>query len=292
MHAAENRSDFPMKPLVFRFEPVEDFASDSIVPQSYVPFNGPESQFRMRAFADFHRLQARDFVSFETSFGFGRRAEMQRIVVRDHATPAQSDSLILRESISGATLQRKNLEKVTKSKTFQASDSLRSFNTKEFHTLIDEIIVDSHSTASVSEWHQESMELIGLLKHAAPVVYVTPNLPKMDELHKVRTEPLNAFEQRAIEQLKSDASPDVIVQKAPNEIRVVGALRATENCLGCHSVKYGHLLGALTYHFTLKSVIDVHHIHDDELGERILDKLLQTNESDDSELSIPRLGIR
>lgn len=280
-----------MNPLVLRSEPVEDFASDSIALQSHVPFVRPESQFRTRAFEDFHRRQARDFVSIETSFGYGRRAEMRRIVVRDHATPAQSDSLILRESNSGATLQRKFLENGSNFKFFQASDNLRTFNTDEFHTLVDEIIVDSHATTSVSEWHQESMELIGLLKHAAPVVYVTPNLPKMDELYKVRTEPLNTFEQRAIEQLKSHASLDVIVQQAPNEVRVVGALRAADNCLGCHSVKNGDLLGALTYHFTFKSVIDVHHAREDESSERILDKLLQTK-SDDSELSIPRLGIR
>ncbi len=38
-----------------------------------------------------------------------------------------------------------------------------------------------------------------------------------------------------------------MIADSPDQIRMVGSLRASQNCLDCHSVRRGELLGALTY---------------------------------------------
>ncbi len=102
-------------------------------------------------------------------------------------------------------------------------------------------------------WSVARLELISLLKHKTPVAYVSQNLPRMDELSAARTRHLDEFERQALEQLRSDE--DVVVEETPDRIRMVGSLRAASNCLDCHSVRRGELLGALTYELAPSSRI-------------------------------------
>jgi len=44
---------------------------------------------------------------------------------------------------------------------------------------------------------------------------------------------------QALDRLRSD--------DAPNRIRMVGSLRAGKDCMECHSVRRGELLGAFSY---------------------------------------------
>jgi hypothetical protein len=94
-------------------------------------------------------------------------------------------------------------------------------------------------------WQIVRLELVSLLKHEEPAAYVSKNLPQMDELTDAPTRPLDAFEQRAVARLRSDE--DVVIDDSVDRIRMVGSLRAAKNCLDCHSVKRGDLLGVFTY---------------------------------------------
>jgi hypothetical protein len=94
-------------------------------------------------------------------------------------------------------------------------------------------------------WKIVRLELVSMLKHDVPVAYVSKNLPQMDELQDAPTRPLDLFEQHAVSRLRTDE--DVMIEDAEDRIRMVGSLRAGKACLGCHSVRRGDLLGALTY---------------------------------------------
>jgi hypothetical protein len=94
-------------------------------------------------------------------------------------------------------------------------------------------------------WRISRLELISLLKHDSPAAYVSENLPEMDKLRDAPTRLLEEFERTSLDRLKSEE--DVVIAETPDRIRMVGSLRASRNCLDCHSVRRGELLGALTY---------------------------------------------
>ncbi|HVX60337.1 MAG TPA: hypothetical protein VHC19_07045 [Pirellulales bacterium] len=99
-----------------------------------------------------------------------------------------------------------------------------------------------------TKWRIARLELISLLKHESPAAYVSNNLPQMDELEHAPTRPLDAFEQNALERLRSEE--DLVIDQATNRIRMVGSLRAAKDCTQCHSVRRGELLGAFSYELT------------------------------------------
>jgi hypothetical protein len=94
-------------------------------------------------------------------------------------------------------------------------------------------------------WQVEQLELVSLLKHDEPVAYRSNNLPKMDELRDTPTRPLDAFEQEALAALRQ--GEDLMLQEQPDRMRMLGSLRAAQQCLRCHRVSRGDLLGAFSY---------------------------------------------
>lgn len=94
-------------------------------------------------------------------------------------------------------------------------------------------------------WRVERLELVSLLRHSMPVAYLSKHLPRMDQLRDARTRPLNEFELTSLDQLR--AEKDVVIDDAEGRIRMVGSLRAAQDCLQCHDVQRGALLGALSY---------------------------------------------
>jgi hypothetical protein len=96
-----------------------------------------------------------------------------------------------------------------------------------------------------SQWQVTRLELVSLLRHADPMVYVSKELPNMQKLAGVSTRSLTSFEAEALPQLHRDE--DVVISKDLNQIKMLGSLRAGENCLQCHSVRRGELLGAFSY---------------------------------------------
>ena len=78
-------------------------------------------------------------------------------------------------------------------------------------------------------------------------MYVLDHLPRMDQLSSdnAPTRPLDAFEIAALEQLRT--KEDVVVEHKGDQYRMLGSLRAAKQCLDCHSVQRGELLGAFSY---------------------------------------------
>lgn len=95
------------------------------------------------------------------------------------------------------------------------------------------------------EWQIVRLDLVSLLKFDAPRVYVSDYLPDMNALGDVETRPLDDFEVSALPQLASQN--DVIIKELNGEIRMLGSLRAAKQCLDCHDVDRGELLGAFSY---------------------------------------------
>lgn len=99
--------------------------------------------------------------------------------------------------------------------------------------------------APKSDWHVTRLELVSLLKHDKPAVYVSKHLPKMNELKDAKTRRLDEFEQLSLETLLK--GEDLATEATLNRIQMLGAVRATKQCLECHSVERGDLLGAFSY---------------------------------------------
>jgi hypothetical protein len=98
-----------------------------------------------------------------------------------------------------------------------------------------------------ARWTILQIELVSLLKFDTPRVYVLDHLPRMDQLSSddAPTRPLDAFETEALAKLWKDE--DVVVKNDGDDYRMLGSLRAAKQCLDCHSVQRGELLGAFNY---------------------------------------------
>jgi len=103
----------------------------------------------------------------------------------------------------------------------------------------------AHAPRVTTKWWIDRLELVSLLKHEEPAVYLSDHLPRMQDLRDAETRPLDEFEQGALVALRR--GEDVREQSTPDRIRMFGAIRAVKQCLKCHSVERGELLGAFSY---------------------------------------------
>jgi hypothetical protein len=93
-------------------------------------------------------------------------------------------------------------------------------------------------------WEVKSIDLVGLLMHEEPVVYVSDKL-EMTKLKQVPTRSLDFFESAGLEKLQK--GEDLFARSQKETIRLLGAVRAQKQCLSCHDVAEGRLLGAFSY---------------------------------------------
>ena len=107
---------------------------------------------------------------------------------------------------------------------------------------------------SEPRWRTVRVELVSLLKHDRPMVYVSKNLPRMDELRNAPVRPLDAFEQTALAALEH--GEEVVSQTHGDRLRMLGAVRAVQQCLDCHQVKRGAMLGAFSYELRSKRPVE------------------------------------
>jgi hypothetical protein len=96
-----------------------------------------------------------------------------------------------------------------------------------------------------SQWHITKLLLVSILKHPPGAVYLSDNLPNMNELTDVPTRPLDEFEATALTKLQT--GEELVVQGDSSQLRMLGAIRAAYQCQRCHQVDRGTLLGAFTY---------------------------------------------
>jgi hypothetical protein len=115
----------------------------------------------------------------------------------------------------------------------------------ESHRIGSPLPLDDEAAPATERWQISRLELVSLLKHESPAVYVSDDLPAMDELADVPTRPLDEFEAGALPRL--DTEEDVVIDSDLNQIRMLGALRASSTCLECHQARRAELLGAFSY---------------------------------------------
>jgi hypothetical protein len=90
-----------------------------------------------------------------------------------------------------------------------------------------------------------TLDLVGLVVAPEPRVYVTKNLPRMDELADAPTRALDGFEQAGLKDLL--AGETLFVRQLGDRVRMLGAIRSVKQCVGCHGGQRGDLLGAFSY---------------------------------------------
>lgn len=96
-----------------------------------------------------------------------------------------------------------------------------------------------------ARWRVARLELVSLLKHERPAVYLSEYLPRMSELKDAKTRATSPFETTALQKLRS--GEDLVTTATTNEIQMLGSLRASKTCLQCHDAKRAELLGAFSY---------------------------------------------
>lgn len=67
----------------------------------------------------------------------------------------------------------------------------------------------------------------------------------MDDLENTPQRSLDFFESAGLQKLQS--GKDLFVRNEKETIRMLGAVRAQKQCLSCHDVAVGRLLGAFSY---------------------------------------------
>lgn len=97
----------------------------------------------------------------------------------------------------------------------------------------------------LAEWRISKLELVSLLKFPEPRVYLSRNLPNMKELNGAPTRPLDTFEKAGLHRIRE--GEDIVIESDIDEIRMIGAVPAAWQCVACHSVRRGDLLGAFSY---------------------------------------------
>src|SRR5262249_42135855 len=102
-----------------------------------------------------------------------------------------------------------------------------------------------------THWKVQAVELVGILMHERPVVYMSDELPRMDKLVKAPTRLLNTFELRGLEKLQQ--GDDMFIREIGERLYMLGAVRSVEQCIKCHSGERGDLLGAFSYSLTRAS---------------------------------------
>jgi hypothetical protein len=96
-----------------------------------------------------------------------------------------------------------------------------------------------------NQWKVASIELVSLLLHKEPVVYVSKNLPRMRELQQAPTRPLDSFETYALGRIRQGEY--IVASPSSEGARMLGAVYSLKQCVACHGGKRGDLLGAFSY---------------------------------------------
>lgn len=286
---AELRREFPMESLAPRLdyeqkyveasagevlstqrqtmEPTVQQASQERLVEMEGALGNPRFNFRNRMLKQLHEGAVADFIN-SPSFGVARmlRASPRYLKADDDppvALPSPepaADRALSADDSAGEQEPDIEPEKLhtLRDDTWQMHvNSLRSFaNQDGWGYVVDREHVagfQSHRLGSKPEpgWDISlqlvRLELVSLMKFETPRVYVSEYLPRMDELDEARTRELDRFESQALESLLG--GEDIVDEPKRNRLRMLGSLRALTQCIECHEVERGTLLGAFSYEF-------------------------------------------
>jgi hypothetical protein len=210
---------------------------------------------RVRALQQLHEAT---YVAFVESQGFGV-ARMGPLRPEHADLPARQivrlpiGNVPLSESAMGENLAR--LHRLARYDFLTAErigyvrsrEEVAGFEAHGFSMLAEQLAQMNGNAAAVpiGAWELTRLELVSLLRHDAPRVYIAEALPLMDELGDVPHRALDEFEADALPSLRYQQ--DVVVDQRPERIAMLGAIRAGSDCLQCHEGARGDLLGAFSY---------------------------------------------
>lgn len=101
------------------------------------------------------------------------------------------------------------------------------------------------------------IRLIGMTPEYGPRLFTDMHPPKIKEIPDSPSRPLTPNELEALERLRRGESRTETFPPDPEQhaegIRVMAPLFATQDCLKCHSVALGEMLGAFDYHLIPQS---------------------------------------
>jgi hypothetical protein len=126
---------------------------------------------------------------------------------------------------------------------------------------------DAKTWLEQREPYVQRIELVSLLLHDPPAVYQSEHLPRMDLLKDAPTRPLDAFELQSLEKLRS--GEEIVADAKDHPTRMLGAIRAARQCLTCHEVPRGTLLGAFSYRLRGDGRPKVEHNEQKKGGEKL-----------------------
>ncbi len=248
-------------------------AEESLVRLERV-FDSWNNRRRVRSLEQLHSDEVESFINRE-GFGFSRRppiqpspkglelAPLQKYVLNSQATKSshiegKPIKLESGHAISDTGLpmsglldkfHHKSLENFAAPSTLGYVRDIENVAGFQAHELAFSHRWDGSALSSTRpidhDWRVNRIELVSLLAHDQPLVYESDQLPTMVESENRRTRFLNDFEQRGLRKLVD--GEDVFLEANANRIEMMGAIRAAKNCLQCHSVERGKLLGAFTY---------------------------------------------
>jgi hypothetical protein len=208
--------------------------------------------YREHVFREIHESTIQSFVN-SPSFGVGRMIYLPSDGVlrkyRTEAPPAQpgiyssSTSTILPSVRDDAVLNS-----LHKSAILDFSNPL-SFGMIESRNRVAGF--QPHGFTKVptpdNSWKLQTIELLGVLLHPEPVVYLSARLPAMDELKVTPTRPPDTFERAALQMLKKGDDLVTAEMQDGGRMRMLGSLRNGTTCMKCHGGERGDLLGAFSY---------------------------------------------
>ena len=196
-------------------------------------------------------LHERTVTSFANAPGFGVGRGMRREPnERDLANQSHREPAPLQPANPSYQPNNKPQSKppATDDLLWIHNDGLLDFlNPKSFGYIKDRDHVagfQSHGFSKIPEGggvEVARLELVSLLMHKEPAVYLSDRLPQMDALKGVPTRSLDSFESDGLAALRK--GEDLYVR----EDRMLGSIRSTKQCLACHGGDRGQLLGAFTY---------------------------------------------
>jgi len=103
----------------------------------------------------------------------------------------------------------------------------------------------SQLPAAARRWTVQTLDLVSLLLHEEPAVYVSDHLPRMDQARGMPTRPLDNFEASGLAAVR--AGDDPFISRSGGVVRMLGGVRSVRQCVACHGGERGDLLGAFSY---------------------------------------------
>jgi len=268
------RSEYPTVSLAPRLE-YETSRSKFTVPsnlklqsdeQEFVDLMEREAVYnvRRRSLAAAHASRVQQFIK-GPGFGVGRMLTPEpfrassfsevRLIPQREKLPLPSEAISASDE-TPVPVREIDLDRKKLGGQLRIESLNQFFNERDFGLIIDRqhvagfiphrfVDFPDADHSHFSDMKIQRIELVSLLKHDPPAVYLSDNLPNMAELTKVPVRPLDDFEQRGLLELR--AGETFYMEEFPRKIRMLGSLLAYIQCCECHSVPEHTLLGAFSY---------------------------------------------